>query len=179
MDNHPHLTGTALTLYGLSSFMRTVNSQFSKWYNKQNNRRGQVIMDRFKSPVVQNDKALLNVMTYGDLNPVRANIIKNPDEYRWSSYRYYAFGESDSLITPAPSYLGLANTNERRQQIYREMIRVIIERDKLIKKDYSKILFIGDPDWVERKYALIKKIKEEKHFAYLIRQRIFFKSLSP
>ena len=171
MSNHPHLTGRIETVDGLSRLMQTVNSQFAKRINKALERRGQVVMDRYKSPVIQSDEALLKVMTYGDLNPQRVKMIKHPKEYRWSSYRFYAYGEPDPLITHAPSYLALGGSPVKRQGIYRNMVDAIIEEDGLKKMTYSKVACIGNPDWVEVRYKEIKELQRSKRLAYQLRQR--------
>lgn len=171
MSNHPHLTGRTETIEGISRLMQLVNSQFAKKINKALKRRGQVIMDRFKSPVIQTDEALLRVITYGDLNPQRARMISHPKDYRWSSYRYYAYGEKDPLITPAPSYLALGKSPQERQLAYRNMVAAIIAEYGLEKLNYSKTQYIGDPDWVKKRYEEIKEIQRGKRLAYLARQR--------
>ena len=171
MSNHPHLTGYTETVEGLSRLMQTVNSQFAKKINKIMGRRGQVIMDRFKSPVIQTDEALLKVMTYGDTNPNRARMISHPKDYRWCSYRYYAYGEDDQLITPAPSYMALGGTAEERRKAYRAMVDSMITADILTKHNYSKTYCIGNPDWVQKHYTEIKEIQRAKRLAYQARQR--------
>lgn len=155
MNSHPHLAGKTNRKEGISNLMRRINSKFAKGYNKRHSRKGQVIMDRFKSPVIQTDRHLLNVMAYFDLNPVRAKIVNHPKDYKWTSYHYYAYGKDDPLITPAPSFLALADTNEERRKIYIEMVEVLIYQG-LEKKDYSRIIFIGNPDWVENNYSKLK-----------------------
>ena len=171
MDNHPHLTGKTKTVDGISSFMKAVNSQFAKTINKKHKRRGQVVMDRFKSPIIQTDRALLNVMAYGDLNAPRVGKVSHPREYRWCSYRYYALGELDPLITPAPSYLALSNDPSERQRQYRDMVDDIIRAEGLVKSNYSHVHYIGDPDWVRSRYEEIQEIQRLKRAAYVIRQR--------
>lgn len=179
MDNHPHLTGKTKTVDGMSSLMQTVNSQFAKEINKRKKRWGQVVMDRFKSPVVETDQALLNVMIYGDTNAPRAGKVAHPKDYRWCSYRYYAHGEPDPLITPAPSYLALGETPEARQVAYREMVGAIMERDGLAKRDYSTVRYIGNPDWVIARYKESRDIATAKRLAYLDRRRKFLHANSP
>jgi putative transposase len=171
MSNHPHLTGMAETREGLSGFMQVVNSQFAKKINKMKKRKGQVVMDRFKSPVIQTDAQLLHVMIYGDLNANRQNMVAHPREYKWCSYHYYAEGKADPLITPAPSYLALGNTDEERQEKYRKMVDEIIAYDEMEKKEYSRVYAIGNPDWVKSRYEELQQIKEAKRLAYLARQR--------
>jgi hypothetical protein len=49
-------------------------------------------------------QALLAEMPLNELNPVRAGMVQHPAEYRWSSYRANAQGESDILIQPHSVY---------------------------------------------------------------------------
>jgi putative transposase len=70
----------------LSLFVKELKERFSRWYNKQNNRRGTLWMDRFKSVLVETGEALQTMAGYIDLNPVRAGIVKDPAMYAWSGY---------------------------------------------------------------------------------------------
>ena len=151
MSNHPHLTGFCQDKELFSDFFRIVNSQFAKTINKQLKRRGQVVMDRFKSPRIETDEDLLKVMTYIDLNPKRAHIIEHPKDYAWTSFHYYAYGKEDPLITPAPSYLALGMTPQERQEAYLELVENVLKNDWKEKKPYSSMPFIGNPDWVLEK----------------------------
>lgn len=154
MDNHPHLSGHLENKEDFSAFFRIVNGMFARLVNKRIKRRGQLVMDRFKSPQIENDRHLLAVMTYIDLNPCRAGKFKHPKENKWSSFAYYAYGKEDKLITPAPSYLALGNTNEARQRAYCEMVNALLEQPREINISYT--YFIGDPDWVVAKYKELK-----------------------
>ncbi|MCB1214323.1 MAG: transposase [Deltaproteobacteria bacterium] len=163
LDNHPHLSGYCESKELLSDFFRLVNSCFARLYNKKNQRRGQVVMDRFKSPRIQTDADLLKVMHYIDLNPKRAGMVSHPKDYAWSSYAYYAYGKADPLIDPAPIYLELAKTPKARQKAYREMVAFILENDWKEKRPYSSSLFIGNPQWVAQKTQALKKAKQFKY----------------
>jgi len=83
-------------------------------------------MERFKSPTIDEDRHLLMVMAYVDLNGVRAGRDRHPEESEWSSYRYYSFGRPDSLLLPAPSYLALADEPRKRQIEYQNIVRGIM-----------------------------------------------------
>ena len=161
MSNHPHMTGICQDKKLFSDFFRVVNSLFAKSYNRQKGRRGQVIMDRFKSPRIETDADLLKVMHYIDLNPKRAGMVDHPEQYKWTSYRYYAYGEADPLLTPAPSYLGLGMTDKDRQSCYQKMVDEILKNDWKEKKSYSSAPFIGNPDWVIQKNRRLKEIIAE------------------
>ena len=159
MSNHPHLTGYCNDRVLFSDFFRIVNSLFARIYNQRVKRRGQVVMDRFKSPCLSSEADLLKVMFYSDLNPKRAAMVKHPKEYEWSSYHYYAYGKKDRLITPAPTYLQLGTSDNERRFRYRLMVEEILKNDWKEKKPYSSKPFIGNPDWVIER---IKEIRQKK-----------------
>ncbi|WP_462323982.1 transposase [Desulfoplanes sp.] len=73
----------------LSEFVKDIKQNFSRYYNKKNGRKGYLWGDRFKSVIVQDGRTLVNCLAYIDLNPVRANIVKRPEKYRWSSLGYH------------------------------------------------------------------------------------------
>ena len=73
----------------LSEFVREIKQTFSRYYNKRHNRRGTLWGERFKSLIVEDGKALIDCLAYIDLNPLRANIVKRPEDYRWSSLGYH------------------------------------------------------------------------------------------
>jgi putative transposase len=162
MSNHPHLTGYCESKKLLSDFFRIVNSLFARKLNKRIQRRGQVVMDRFKSPVIQTEVDHLKVMFYIDLNPKRAHMVKHPREFGWSSFHYYAYGKKDPLLTSAPSYLNLDSNPRRRRKKYLKLIEEILKNDWKEKKPYSSVPFIGNPDWVTFKILELRQARKER-----------------
>jgi len=71
-------------LEDLSEYVKSIKEDFSRWYNKRNNRLGCFWASRFKSVLVEHKSALASVSAYVALNAVRANIVERPEEYRWS-----------------------------------------------------------------------------------------------
>lgn len=78
----------------ISEYVRAIKQTFSRWYNKMNNRTGYLWGDRFKSVLIEKGEALLNCLAYIDLNPVRAGIVKRPEDYRWSGIGYRIYTEN-------------------------------------------------------------------------------------
>ena len=71
----------------LGMFMKALKGQFTQWYNWKHERRGTLWESRYKSVLVEDcEKALLAMGAYIDLNPVRAGMVEDPAEYRWSGY---------------------------------------------------------------------------------------------
>lgn len=74
-------------MWDLSAFMKLLKQRFSQWYNRRTGRKGTLWEDRFKSVVVEGPgRALSATAAYIDLNPVRAALVQDPKDYRWSGY---------------------------------------------------------------------------------------------
>jgi REP element-mobilizing transposase RayT len=73
-------------MHDLSEFMKGLMQRFTQWYNGVHQRSGTLWERAFKSVVVEDGPAARTMAAYIDLNPVRAGIVKDPAEYRWSSY---------------------------------------------------------------------------------------------
>jgi putative transposase len=73
-------------MWDLSEFMKPLKQCFTRWFNREHERHGTLWEERFKSVLVEDGHAARVVAAYIDLNPVRAGIVKNPEDYRWCSY---------------------------------------------------------------------------------------------
>ena len=72
-------------MHDLSEFMKSLLERFTKWFNRAHSRTGTLWEDRFKSVIVESGVAARTMAAYIDLNPVRAGMVKDPADYRWSS----------------------------------------------------------------------------------------------
>ena len=74
-------------MYSLSEFIGCVKQRFTRWHNAKTGRRGTIWEERFGSVVVEEEERALRTMAaYIDLNPVRAGMVEDPADYRWSGY---------------------------------------------------------------------------------------------
>ena len=144
-------------LADLSEYIKSIKETFSKWYNKLNKRRGYFWGERFKSLLIQDGKSLLSCMAYIDLNPIRANLVKLPEDYRWSGLGYRMGSKSVFL-----SFEGTGLSNQER---YREIVYVLggIDRSfegkkgKISQKDIEKQELLGFS--VSKKDLFLKRIR--------------------
>ncbi|MDD4496173.1 MAG: transposase [Eubacteriales bacterium] len=91
MNNHVHI----LIKEGqepLSLVLKRISSSYVYYYNRKYGRCGHLFQERFKSEKVENDGYFLTVLRYIHVNPLKAHIIKNFEEYKWSSYNEYVDG---------------------------------------------------------------------------------------
>lgn len=73
-------------MHDLSEFMKTLLQRFTSWFNRTHERTGTLWEQRYKSVIVESGVAARTMAAYIDLNPVRAGMVADPAEYRWSSY---------------------------------------------------------------------------------------------
>lgn len=121
MDNHVHLLLTAHVESGCGRLMKAIAQLYAQYINKNYGRSGYVWEGRYKSCLVQSEDYLLACYRYIEMNPVRAGLVRRPDEYRWSSYSANGRGEMSSLVTPHDQYAQLGRDAAERQAVYRDM----------------------------------------------------------
>ncbi len=89
MNNHAHILVNTSDILRVSQFMKIINTTYSRYYNKTNNRVGYVYRDRFKSQYINNDRYLLYCIKYIHMNPVKAGIVQYEGQYKYSSYNNF------------------------------------------------------------------------------------------
>ncbi len=131
MTNHVHLLVTTGTADGPARLMQSLGRRYVQYINRHYKRSGTLWEGRYKSSAVQAEDCLLTCQRYIELNPVRADMVADPGQYRWSSYRHHAFGQPDQLVTPHPLYLALGQDEASRLVAYRALFRSQLDAEAL------------------------------------------------
>ena len=76
-------------LCDISFFMRQIHQKFTLHINRTHNRRGTLWAERFKSTILEGREALWSCVKYIELNPLRAGLVKDPADYRFSTWGNY------------------------------------------------------------------------------------------
>ena len=105
--------------------MRRVNSRYATNFNTKYNYIGHLFQDRYKSQLIENDKYVLSASKYIHLNPVKANMVKNPEEYKWSSYCMY-IGKIKEKIIESEKILSYFR-NENCRELYKTYVESAIK----------------------------------------------------
>ena len=103
MTNHVHLLVTPDEPDGLSRMMQSVGRRYVQYVNRIDKRTGTLWEGRFKSSVVQEAHYFLVCCRYIELNPVRAGMVTDPGQYRWSSYRHTELCIRNATALPTPT----------------------------------------------------------------------------
>ncbi|MGH8184083.1 MAG: transposase [Rhodanobacteraceae bacterium] len=122
MTNHVHLLMTPGAAGRVGRTMQALGRRYVRCVNDRYCRTGTLWEGRYKASLVGGERHVLQCQRYIELNPVRAQMVADPADYRWSSFRHHALGVPDPKITPHPAILGLGRTPNERQRNYRELV---------------------------------------------------------
>ncbi|MBL7004514.1 MAG: transposase [Gammaproteobacteria bacterium] len=159
MTNHVHLLCTPREKEGISKMMQSIGRLYVRYFNKSYKRSGTLWEGRYKSCLVQDEDYLLEVYRYIELNPVRADMVADPSDYKWSSYQCNALGVKTDLCTAHSLYTALGNTQLERNDAYRDLFKVHVEETLLkeIRSSVNKGLALGNAKFKEDIELLTKR----------------------
>jgi len=122
MDNHYHLL-VETPDPNLSLGMRHLNGVYTQGFNRRNNRVGHLFQGRYKSILVERENHLLELCRYLVLNPVRAGMVRDPRQWKWSSYHATAYSVKTPDFLSVEWVLGqFGKTKKEARKRYREFI---------------------------------------------------------
>jgi putative transposase len=158
MTNHIHVLATPEKPESISTAMKVVGSRYAQYINLKYRRTGTLWEGRHRSSLVQSERYFLTCSRYIELNPVRAGMVRRPEEYQWSSYGVNAWGDS-SWLMPHEEYLKLGSDHQARTQAYRELFRhQVSEEDlSLMRKAAHYCQPVGDErfrEQIESRYGI-------------------------
>jgi len=133
MTNHVHLLVTPSDDTGLSRLMQFLGRLYVRYFNHSYSRSGTLFEGRFRTSLVQEGHYLLTCLRYIELNPLRAGMVQDPGDYRWSSYQAHAFGVAARLWSPHQLYLNLGKNRKARQRAWQALVSETLETDVLAK----------------------------------------------
>ncbi len=152
MSNHYHLL-IETPEANLNKVMHYLNGAYTSYINIKKRRSGHLFQGRYKAIVVDKDSYLGELSRYIHLNPVRAKIVKMPEEYDYSSYRAYISNKGSDLVT-TELVLSMAGGVRR----YRTFVEAWVDRE--LESPTAKIyggLIMGKPQFIRE---ALRKLKE-------------------
>ena len=87
MPNHFHLLVEQCSDIPISKLISKICASYSKYVNNKYNLIGHTFQDCFKAVLIEDNPQLMWTSTYIHMNPVKDGLVKNPEEYKWSSYK--------------------------------------------------------------------------------------------
>lgn len=147
MDTHYHLF-IETPSGNLSKIMQHINGAYTTYFNRKRERSGHLFQGRYKAILVEADEYAKELSRYIHLNPVRAGIVKTPEEYEWSSFRFYISNGKAPKWLKRDMILNYFNSRPATaMNMYKDFVHGLLEQDyesPLSKLPYSFVLGSGE-----------------------------------
>ncbi|HLJ75345.1 MAG TPA: transposase [Thermoanaerobaculia bacterium] len=147
MPNHFHLM-VQLTDETLSKGMHWLNGTYALAFNQRHGKVGHVLQGRFKSPPVEKESYLVQLIRYIVLNPVRANIVARPEDDLWTSYR------ATLGLAPVPQWLAIDDVlspfgpdRQLARAAFRDFVNAAVGVDSSFWKELIDRSYVGSEEW--------------------------------
>jgi hypothetical protein len=148
MGNHLHLAverGPAM----LSRVMLALQSGYTQWFNRRHGRVGHLFQGRYKAFLIEKERYLLALVRYIHRNPVEAGLARRPQDYAWSSDRYYRRGRGPEWLDADHVLPLLGATRRIAVARYRKLMGEEVEETYESLKAYARAIK-GDELFAER-----------------------------
>src|SRR4030067_389613 len=159
MTNHVHLLMTPDHEDAIGKVMQSVGRRYVQYFNFTYQRTGTLWEGRYRATPIDTERYLLTCYRYIELNPIRAGIVDEPRNYRWSSHGCNAFGKADRLGTVHGQYAALGSTDSERQAAYRTLFRERLAEPTLdaIREATNKGWALGSDKFKEEIEGLLQR----------------------
>jgi REP element-mobilizing transposase RayT len=167
MGNHYHLF--LRTPEGnLSRAIQWLQTSYTMYYNFKHNRCGHLFQGRYKSILVGEESYWQILSFYIHLNPIRAGIVKDINEYKWSSYHNYVrMKKIHKWVLCEEVLRGFGKDEKEQKAKYQQLIMETSGQEKKILNEIKYGLVLGSEEfvkWVQRKFANQKVVYEQSPY---------------
>ncbi len=164
MGNHYHLL-LRTPQANLSRAMQWLQTAYSVYYNLKHQRVGHLFQGRYKSILVGEEGYWQSLSFYIHLNPIRAGIVNEIDEYKWSSYHDYVGSKKVHKWVLSKEILkGLGRDEQESRTKYRQLIMEVSGQEKNILDEIRYGLILGSEKfigWIQKKFVNREFLSDE------------------
>ncbi|MDH3975021.1 MAG: transposase [Deltaproteobacteria bacterium] len=170
MSNHVHLLVETGSI-SLSKIFQGINQSFTLYFNKKYNLSGHLFQGRYRAILCEKDAYLLSLLKYIHLNPVRAGMVKDVKDYRWSSHKVYTGETKQTELIDADDVLGIfsikrSNARElyqcfisdaetiEKQDVYRTVDQQLLGNEAFIDEVIKKSSRVIEKKRMTKEYTL-------------------------
>lgn len=169
MPNHVHLL-IERQADSIGRIMHRLLTGFSQYYNRKYRRIGHLLQGRHKAILCQSDRYLSELVRYIHLNPVRARMVRRPEQYHYSGHRAYLGLESVTIIDVDSVLRHFGVEKKLARERYEQFVAAGIKlghQEGLYLTDEGRIL--GSEEFVD---ATIHRIGETRRTRRVSDQKI-------
>lgn len=123
MPNHNHLQ-LETTDYPIQDIMKQLHTRYAIYFNQRHDVDGHLFQGRYGSKLILSEDYFLKVSRYIHLNPLEASMVKNAEDYPWSSYSSYMNLSKNPHVDPTktlsyfsePAFLNYKEFVEKKEE---------------------------------------------------------------
>lgn len=159
MSNHVHL---AIQVGGISisRIIQNLAFRYTRYINNKYKRIGHLFQGRFRSIVVDGNRYLKELVRYIHLNPIRANLVKLPEQYLWSSHRAYVYIDEFTWLTRDDLLKRFGNTRNEAHVEYESFILKDLDKKTILNfKSGSFDGILGNEEFVNNFLEAVNDIQ--------------------
>ena len=134
MTTHTHLLLTPSDQHGTAKAMQQLGVRYVMYFNRKYERVGTLWTGRYRAKAIRDEQYWLTCLRYIEQNPVRARLVVQPDQYRWTSYRAHTLGQSAVWLATHPVFESLGGTIEQRQTAYRAICAIPMAGEQVARE---------------------------------------------
>ena len=138
MTNHYHAIVTPHSESALSTAMHRLGTRYVKHFNRKYDRIGTLWTGRHRAIPIGDEEYFLTCQRYIEQNPLRARLVCDSADYRWSSYRTHALTERWDWLVEHFVYTRLGKTAEERQAAYRVICDQPLTEAELTQQRFAR-----------------------------------------
>lgn len=148
MNNHVHLLIETKEI-PLSKIQQGINQSYTMYFNKKYKTVGHLFQGRYKAILCDREAYLLSLIKYIHLNPIRANAVKQIEDYKWSSHCNYTGKINDAVVDMGKVLRMFSENKSQATRLYRAYMEdgIIIKKEDIYRTADQRIL--GDESFVE------------------------------
>jgi len=118
MPDHVHMVVTPGIEFGITNMMQSVMRCYTRYVKTTYQCVESPWEKNYKSSLIDSRNYLFACMCYVEVNPIRADIVDVPSQYKWSSYHANAYNKDPGMVNHHPMYSELGRDNESRCEAY-------------------------------------------------------------
>jgi REP-associated tyrosine transposase len=135
MPNHVHFL-IEMQESPVSQIMQRVLTSYSQFYNRKYKKIGHLFQGRYKAILCQTDRYLGELVRYIHLNPVRARMMKRPEDFEYSGHRAYLGLDRSGLVDTEPVLRHFGATKKRAIEAYIQFVEASLSEKS--QEDYYR-----------------------------------------
>lgn len=167
MTNHVHLLIERMS-DDVGRIMQRLLTGYAQYYNRRYRRVGHVLQGRHKAILCQNDQYLTELVSYIHLNPLRAKMVRWPENYAYSSHRAYIGLDSEGIVDIDPVLRHFSPKKKVARERFQQHVKAGLKLGSQERFYATDRGILGGEDFID---SMIHRIGDHDVFAAVRRRK--------